>query len=149
MRISDWSSDVCSSDLRCAAAAASPASVAGRGARTQLARRASRAAGQRDVARTEDADAGLAGGLRLDIARPGDRYIDVARDEPFGIDAARSGDADVARRDIAAADFDIARSRNLDLGILARQLRDLEVARSRHRRFDRVAIDAVGVDRPR
>src|SRR3546814_2566806 len=29
------------------------------------------------------------------------------------------------------------------------QLRDLEVARSRHRRFDRVAIDAVGVDRPR
>src|SRR3546814_7386649 len=107
MRISDWSSDVCSSDLR-----------------------ASRAAGQRDVARTEDADAGLAGGLRLDIARPGDRYIDVARDEPFGIDVARSGDADVARRDIAAADFDIARSRNLDLGILARQLRDLEIARS-------------------
>src|SRR3546814_6308742 len=112
MRISDWSSDVCSSDLRCAAAAASPASVAGRGARTQLARRASRAAGQRDVARTEDADAGLAGGLRLDIARPGDRYIEVARDEPFGIDVARSGDADVARRDIAAADFDIARSRH-------------------------------------
>src|SRR3546814_12113016 len=112
MRISDWSSDVCSSDLR-----------------------ASRAAGQRDVARTEDADAGLAGGLRLDIARPGDRYIDVARDEPFGLDVARSGDADVARRDLAAADFDIARPRTLTLSIPARPHPYLTLARTRHPRF--------------
>src|SRR3546814_13052789 len=121
MRISDWSSDVCSSDLRCAAAAASPASVAGRGARTQLARRASRAAGQRDVARTEDADAGLAGGLRPDIARPGVRYIEGARDEPFGIGAARSGAARVALRASAARDFDTPRPPNLVLGSPSRR----------------------------
>src|SRR3546814_7334032 len=66
-------------------------------ARSGLAGRTGRAAADRHVARAEQADVGLAGRIRLDIARAGDRDVERLRDEPVGVDIARAGHVDLAR----------------------------------------------------
>src|SRR3546814_10937835 len=48
-------------------------------ARSGLAGRTGRAAGDRHVARAEQADIGLAGRVRLDIARAGHRHVEIGR----------------------------------------------------------------------
>src|SRR3546814_3683260 len=68
-------------------------------ARSGLAGRTGRAAGDRHVARAEQADIGLAGRVRLDIARAGHRHVERLRDHAVGIDVARPGDADLGRLD--------------------------------------------------
>src|SRR3546814_8509461 len=95
MRISDWSSDVCSSDL--------------------------------------------AGRIRLDIARAGDRDVERLRDEPVGVDIARAGHVDLARFRGAALDVQVARARHGQFHPLRGELHDLELARAGHGRLDRVA----------
>src|SRR3546814_4032755 len=96
MRISDWSSDVCSSDLF----------------ELKVPNAETRAAADRHVARAEQADVGLAGRIRLDIARAGDRDVERRRDEPVGVDIARAGHVDLARYRGAALDVQVARARH-------------------------------------
>src|SRR3546814_15131860 len=77
-------------------------------ARSGLAGRTGRAAADRHVARAEQADVGLAGRIRLDIARAGDRDVERLRDEPVGVDIARAGHVELARFRGAAPHVQVA-----------------------------------------
>src|SRR3546814_12841092 len=66
-------------------------------ARSGLAGRTGRAAADRHVARAEQAAVGLAGCIRLDIARAGDRAAERLPDEPVGAAIAPAGHQDPPR----------------------------------------------------
>src|SRR3546814_19138203 len=72
-------------------------------ARSGLAGRTGRAAADRHVPRPEQADVGLAGRIRLDIARAGDRHVERLPDEPVGRDIVRPGHVDPARFQMGTA----------------------------------------------
>src|SRR3546814_991576 len=91
-------------------------------ARSGLAGRTGRAAGDRHVARAEQADIGLAGRVRLDIARAGHRHVERLRDHAVGIDVARPGDADLGRFGGAALDIEVARTRHGEVYALRGEL---------------------------
>src|SRR3546814_16690389 len=79
-------------------------------ARSGLAGRTGRAAGDRHVARAEQADIGLAGSVRLDIARAGPRHVARMRAHAAGIDLARPGHAVLGRFAGAAPPITLART---------------------------------------
>src|SRR3546814_20078999 len=79
-------------------------------ARSGLAGRTGRAAGDRHVARAEQADIGLAGRVPLDLARAGHRHVARLRDHAVGTDVARPGEPTSRRLGRAAPHLQVHRT---------------------------------------